>query len=418
MQVTAELDDLLGDPSLHAIVLATPVPTHAELAVRVLEAGKHCFVEKPLAVSVADAQRAVDAAAATGRTLMVGHLLEYHPGLRALKELADTGELGEQIFYIYGNRLNLGKLRADENALWSLGAHDVSVVLSLAGGAEPIEITAHGASYVRGGVEDVVFCFVRFDSGLVAHLHLSWLDPHKERRFTVVGSKRMATFDDMELERKLTVYDKGFDEDARTYGEYITRSGGSFSPQIANVEPLRIECEHFIESLRTGTPPRSDGASGLRVVRVLEALQRSLDDDRAGDRARPAVAQAMAERSRRPRLRGRVAGRRRHARARRGRACRRHDRSRLGGRRGRRCCTRARRSVSALPGRGQRGARQAAAAAPGLERPRRHRRPGGRRRRHDLHRRGRVRRRADRRRLDHRRPGPRSRAVGDRRAAR
>ena len=281
VRVTAELEDLLGDPSLDAIVLATPVPTHAELAVRVLQAGKHCFVEKPLAVSVADAQRAVDASAATGRTLMVGHLLEYHPGLRALKELADTGELGNQIFYIYGNRLNLGKLRADENALWSLGAHDVSVVLSLAGDAKPVEITAHGASYVRGGVEDVVFCFVRFDSGLVAHLHLSWLDPHKERRFTVVGSKRMATFDDMELERKLTVYDKGFDEDARTYGEYITRSGGSFSPQIANVEPLRIECEHFIASLRTGTPPRSDGASGLRVVRVLEALQQSLQDDRA-----------------------------------------------------------------------------------------------------------------------------------------
>jgi predicted dehydrogenase len=282
VRVTAELDELLADPELDAVVLATPVPTHAELAVRVLEAGKHCFVEKPLAVSVADARRAVDAAAATGRTLMVGHLLEYHPGLRALKDLADTGELGDQIFYIYGNRLNLGKLRADENALWSLGAHDVSVVLALAGGAEPVEITAHGASYVRGGVEDVVFCFVRLVSGLVAHLHLSWLDPHKERRFTVVGSRRMATFDDMELERKLTVYDKGFDEDSRTYGEYITRSGGSFAPQIANVEPLRIECEHFVQSLRTGATPRSDGASGLRVVRVLEALQRSLDSRRDG----------------------------------------------------------------------------------------------------------------------------------------
>src|ERR1700734_2478899 len=193
VQVTADLDDLLGDPSLHAIVLATPVPTHAELAVRVLEAGKHCFVEKPLAVSVADAQRAVDAAAATGRTLMVGHLLEYHPGLRALKELADTGELGDQIFYIYGNRLNLGKLRADENALWSLGAHDISGVLYLAG-EEPCETVAHGASYVREGVEDIVFCFLRFPSGLTAHLHLSWLDPRKERRFTVVGSPPMATF--------------------------------------------------------------------------------------------------------------------------------------------------------------------------------------------------------------------------------
>jgi predicted dehydrogenase len=207
---------------------------------------------------------------------MVGHLLEYHPGVRALKELTTSGELGEDIFYIYGNRLNLGKLRADENALWSLGAHDVSVVLALAD-EEPVEVSAHGASYVRDGVEDVVFCFLRFGSGLVAHLHLSWLDPHKERRFTVVGSKRMATFDDMAVERKLTVYDKGFDEDARTYGEYITRSGGSVSPQIANVEPLRVECEHFLRCIREGRAPRSDGASGLRVVRVLEGLQNSLD---------------------------------------------------------------------------------------------------------------------------------------------
>ena len=276
---TADLNDLLSDPALDAVVLATPVPTHAELAVAVLDAGKHCFVEKPLAQSVADAQRAVDAAARADRILMVGHLLEYHPGVRALKELSDSGELGEQVFYIYGNRLNLGKLRADENALWSLGAHDVSVVLALAQ-EEPVEVSAHGASYVREGVEDVVFCFLRFGSGLVAHLHLSWLDPHKERRFTVVGSRRMATFDDMAIERKLTVYDKGFDEDARTYGEYITRSGGSFSPQIANVEPLRVECEHFVQCVRERATPRSDGLSGLRVVRVLEGLQRSLDDVR------------------------------------------------------------------------------------------------------------------------------------------
>ena len=166
---------------------------------------------------------------------MVGHLLEYHPGVRAFKELAEE---------------------------------------------EPVEMSAHGAAYVRDGVEDVVFCFLRFGSGLVAHLHLSWLDPHKERRFTVVGSRRMATFDDVAVERKLTVYDKGFDQDSRTYGEYITRSGGSVSPQIANVEPLRIECEHFVQCIREGRAPRSDGASGLRVVRVLEALQRSLDDAR------------------------------------------------------------------------------------------------------------------------------------------
>jgi predicted dehydrogenase len=142
---------------------------------------------------------------------------------------------------------------------------------------EPWEFVAHGESYVRDGVEDVVFCFLRFPSGLSAHLHLSWLDPHKERRFTVVGSRRMATFDDMALEGKLKIYDKGFDEDARGYGEYITRSGGIVSPAIANVEPLRVECEHFVECIVEGRSPRSDGQSGLRVVRVLERLQESLD---------------------------------------------------------------------------------------------------------------------------------------------
>ena len=278
VKTTDDFSTLLADPDLDAIVLATPVPTHADLAVEVLRAGKHCFVEKPLAQSVADAERAVAAAEKSGRILMVGHLLEYHPGVRRLKELTKSGELGE-IYYIYGNRLNLGKLRADENALWSLGAHDVSVVLALAE-QEPVEVVAHGEAYVRPGVEDVVFCFLRFASGLSAHLHLSWLDPHKERRFTVVGSRRMATFDDMDLERKLTIYDKGFDEDARTYGEYITRSGDIFSPRIPNLEPLRLECEHFVACALSGERPRSDGHSGLRVVRVLETLQQSLQASR------------------------------------------------------------------------------------------------------------------------------------------
>jgi predicted dehydrogenase len=281
--MAADLDELLADPSLDAIALATPVPTHAELSVRVLESGKHCFVEKPLAQSVADAERAVATAQDAARLLMVGHLLEYHPGVERLKQLVDSGDLGERIYYIYGNRLNLGKLRADENALWSLGAHDVSVVLRLAG-EEPWEVVAHGESYVRDGVEDVVFCFMRFRSGISAHLQLSWLDPHKERRFTVVGSRRMATFDDMALEGKLTIYDKGFDEDARGYGEYITRAGDIFSPRVPNAEPLRLECQHFIDCIRRGEQPRSDGQSGLRVVRVLEQLQHSLDASRPESR--------------------------------------------------------------------------------------------------------------------------------------
>jgi predicted dehydrogenase len=275
-RLTDDLAEVLDDSELDAVALATPVPTHAELAVRVLEADKHCFVEKPLGQSVAEAERAVDAAQDSGRILMVGHLLEYHPGVQTLKDLSDSGELGDQIYYIYGNRLNLGKLRADENALWSLGAHDVSVLLYLAG-EEPHEAVARGESYVREGVEDVVFCFMRFPSGLSAHLHLSWLDPHKERRFTVVGSRRMATFDDMALEGKLTIYDKGFDEDSRTYGEYITRTGDIFCPRIPNVEPLRVECEHFVRCVRRGERPQSDGMSGVRVVRVLEQLQHSLE---------------------------------------------------------------------------------------------------------------------------------------------
>jgi predicted dehydrogenase len=274
-RATADLDDLLSDPALDAVVLATPVPTHGELAVRVARAGKHCFVEKPLALTAAAAEQAVAAAEQAGTILMVGHLLEYHPAVHKLKELADAGELGS-LYYLYGNRQNLGKIRADENALWSLGAHDVSVALYLID-EEPSECVAHGESYVRDGVEDVVFCYLRFPSGVVAHLHLSWLDPHKERRLTVVGSQRMATFDDMVIERKLTVYDKGFDEDVRSWGEYIARSGDVWSPRIPNVEPLRVECEHFVDCVRSGATPRSDGHSGLRVVRVLEQLQRSLD---------------------------------------------------------------------------------------------------------------------------------------------
>jgi predicted dehydrogenase len=273
-RTTTQLDDLLSDGALDAVVIATPVPTHAELALAAIAAGKHCFVEKPLARTEEEAERVVEAAQAAGRVLMVGHLLEYHPGVEKLEELVRSGELGE-LRYIYSNRLNLGKHRTDENALWSLGAHDVSVILRLAD-EEPFNCDAMGESYVKPGVEDVVFALMRFRSGLIAHMHLSWLDPHKERRFTVVGSKRMATFDDMELERKLTIYDKGFDEDYSSYGEYIARSGDTYSPRISNEEPLRIECRHFFECVRDGREPRTGGESALRVVRVLERLQRDL----------------------------------------------------------------------------------------------------------------------------------------------
>jgi predicted dehydrogenase len=275
---TADFRQLLDDPALDAVVVATPVPSHPALATRALEAGKHCLVEKPLALTAADAEGVLAAQRSSGRVLMVGHLLEYHPGVEQLKQIVDSGELG-QVHYIYSNRLNLGKLRTDENALWSLGAHDISVLLHLSG-EEPHELAAHGECYVQPGIEDVVFCFMRFPSGICAHMHLSWLDPHKERRFTVVGSQRMATFDDMDQERKLTVYDKGFDGTSGQVGEYVARSGSIYSPPVPAVEPLRLECEHFIECIRSGNTPRSDGESGLRVVRVLEGLQSDLDRSR------------------------------------------------------------------------------------------------------------------------------------------
>jgi predicted dehydrogenase len=272
---SGEVGEMLADESVAAVAVATPVPTHAALAELTLASGRHCFVEKPLACDVVSAERLIGLAAERGRLLMVGHLLAYHPALLALKELCESGELGE-VRYLYSQRLNLGRLRADENALWSLGAHDVSAILALTGGL-PAQVSARGESYVREGVEDVVFAHLGFAGGLAAHVHVSWLDPRKERRLTVVGSRRMATFDDMEAERTLTVYDKGFDPDAAAAGDYVARSGEQRSPAISRREPLRIELEHFLECLRGEAAPRTGGLEGLRVVRVLEALQESLD---------------------------------------------------------------------------------------------------------------------------------------------
>ena len=283
---TADLEDLLGDPELDAVVVAVPGPAHAAVAERVLAAGKHVFVEKPLGATLAEAERLVELSGASDRIVMVGHLLEYHPAVEHLKGLIADGELGD-VRYVYSTRLNLGKLRTDENALWSLGPHDVSVALSLIG-EDPSEIDAHGEAYMNEGVEDVVFGFLRFPSGVAAHMHLSWLDPHKQRQITVVGSKRMATFDDMRIEGKLTIYDKGFDEDFKSYGEYLARSGDITMPHISNEEPLRIECRHFVDCIQNGTTPRTDAHSGLRTVRVLEGMQKALDAARAGAESAPA----------------------------------------------------------------------------------------------------------------------------------
>jgi len=276
--VTDDLDALLGDDALDAIVVATSVPTHYALGKRALEAGKHAFIEKPIALRAADAQDLLTTAEARGVKLMVGHLLEYHPAVAKMKELVDAGALG-RVFYVYANRLNLGKVRKDENALWSLGPHDISVINYLTG-EEPQEVSARGECYLQDDVEDVVFGYIRYPSGMVGHLHVSWLDPHKSRKITVVGEKKMVVFDDMEADRKITVYDKGatttrtqFD----TYGEFVTLHFGDIHiPKIGNDEPLRVECQHFVDCIRDDRQPRSDGRDALNVVRVLEAMERSL----------------------------------------------------------------------------------------------------------------------------------------------
>jgi predicted dehydrogenase len=277
-RVTTRFEDLLADPRLDAVAIATPVTTHYRLAKQALVAGKHVFVEKPLAVSGDRAEELVVLAEERQLVLMPGHLLLYHPGVAKLAELLESGELG-RILYVYGNRQNLGQIRSDENALWSLGAHDLSVILHLVR-EEPVEAWARGESYLREAVEDVVFCFLRFPSGVVAHMHLSWLDPHKIRRITVVGDRKMAVFDDMELDRKVTVYDKAAEQRTDTYGEWRTRTGDISIPKVQNDEPLRLECEHFLALVR-GDGQRLEAAhEGLAVVRTLEQLQRALERER------------------------------------------------------------------------------------------------------------------------------------------
>ena len=266
--------ELLADPELEAVVVATPVPTHYALARQSLEAGKHVFVEKPPAMRAAEMSELVELAEQNGKVLMPGHLLLYHPGVRKLKELVVSGELGE-VLCIYGNRQNLGTIRKDENALWSLGVHDLSVILHLVD-EEPSEAWAQGNAFLNPGVEDVVFCFLRFPSGKIAHLHLSWLDPHKMRKLTVVGRDKMVVFDDMELERKVTIYEKGPEQPAQTFGEWQTRSGDILSPKIATDEPLRLELQHFLRLVREGGSG-VEARDGLAVVRVLERLQVALE---------------------------------------------------------------------------------------------------------------------------------------------
>ncbi len=273
--VTDAPDQLLS--RVEAVVIAAPAPAHAALAFEAIRAGVPALVEKPFALSVADAEGMAEAAEKAGVPLLVGHLLVHHPIIHRLRQMIVDGSIGTP-YYLYSQRVNLGQVRPDENALWSLGPHDVSIALYLLGEA-PVQVAAHGHAYLQPGIEDVVFLIMSFASGVVAHAQLSWLDPQKERRLTVVGSKQMVVFDDMAAREKLRIYDKGVDrkEAFLSAAESLTLREGDISiPRVPGGDPLPIELAHFVRVVRGAPAERTDAGDGVLVVRVLEAASRSL----------------------------------------------------------------------------------------------------------------------------------------------
>jgi predicted dehydrogenase len=277
VRALAEPADVIGDPEVEALVIASPARTHAPLVIEALQAGKHVLVEKPLALSTAEAAGLAEAADRAGRVLAVGHTFEYNPAVTRMRELLEAGELGD-LWYLHSQRVNLGRIQSDINALWSIGPHDVSIANYLLGSA-PRWVSARGARYLHADVEDVVFATLGYEGGVLAHLHVSWLDPSKLRRTTVVGSRRMVVFDDLDSEAKLRVYDKGADPVSGGFGEFQfrLRRGDLHVPRTDLTEPLALELDHFLECCRTGARPRTDGWNGVRVVATLEAAQQSLD---------------------------------------------------------------------------------------------------------------------------------------------
>jgi len=275
--VTESLDELLSDRhALDAVVVATSAPSHFEIARAAIEAGKHTFVEKPLTLTAAESAELVRLAEERDVRLVVGHLMVYHSAVRWIRDYIDSGELGD-VLYLYAQRLNLGKVRTEENAFWSLAPHDVSVALYLLGEA-PTQVSANGAAYLHEGVHDTVFANLQFASGKMANIHVSWLDPHKVRRCTIVGSKKMLYFDDMNATDKIWIYDKGVaPAEAMAYGEDLRlRFGDVVVPFVPMQEPLAVEVQSFLDTCRGLAVSPSDGRAGLEVVRVLEAVDESI----------------------------------------------------------------------------------------------------------------------------------------------
>jgi predicted dehydrogenase len=281
-QVNTTLDymEIVKDPKIDAVVIATPVFTHKPFAMSAMEAGKHVFIEKPMTASVNDAMDLVNIAQRKNLRLMVGHTFEYNPAVLAVKKIIDSGELGD-LFYINAQRLNLGLFQNDINVLWDLAPHDISIILFLLN-KEPQYVTAVGAAHINPKVEDVATLTMVFDDGKIAFIQSSWLDPNKTRKITITGSKKMLMYNDIEPNQKVWIFDKGVQgpEHYETFGEfqYAYRYGDIHIPHINNQEPLKIELSHFIECIKAGKNPISDGESGLRVVRILEAAQQSIEN--------------------------------------------------------------------------------------------------------------------------------------------
>ena len=280
-RVERDADRVLSDRDVDAIIIASPAPTHAALATTALRAGKHVLIEKPMAMKLAEAKGLVELARSARRTAMVGHLMVFHPAVIRLRELLGSGALGK-LHYLHSTRVNLGRIRRDENALWSFGPHDLSMIEMFVAG-QPQSVAARGQCVLQQGVEDVVFLTMRYPGGEMAHVQLSWLSPRKERRLTLVGSSKMAEFDDVGP-HKLRIFDKGYDRppEFTEYAQYLTlRDGDVHIPQLAMQEPLRLQLQHFLACVASGATPRTDLAHGLRVTEILEAAQASLARDGA-----------------------------------------------------------------------------------------------------------------------------------------
>ena len=268
-------DPILIDDQIQGVALATPAETHAELAIQAMRAGKDVFVEKPMALSISDAEAMQKVALETNRILMVGHLLEYHPAIIKLRELIDSGELGK-INYIYSNRLNFGKVRTEENALWSFAPHDVAVILRLLGEC-PLEVSASGGAYLTHDVADVTVSNLRFSDDSRAHIFVSWLHPYKEQRLVVVGDKKMAIFNDVNpFGEKLHIYSQSVKFDGTI--PVLKKEDAQFI-EHADTEPLRVECVHFLECMKTRNNPLTDAQSGIETLKVLHACQTSIEQN-------------------------------------------------------------------------------------------------------------------------------------------